>query len=137
VHPDTGISSKAMSIMNSFINVSPSSAGYFHGFVVVPTNILLILRAFSSSLFTYLFVILIFFKNCCRISLTRLPSRPRTWPATTRSPPLLLVKSRPLSASSSPVSSPSTLSLKAPRLSPSSPLVKHTLTTTIHSFYDY
>jgi len=69
VHPDTGISSKAMSIMNSFIND-------------------------------------IFEKIATEASKLA---------ATTRSPPSPPGRSRPLCASSSPVSSPSTPSPRAPR----------------------
>merc|ERR1712110_1058729 len=75
VHPDTGISSKAMSIMNSFVN------------------------------------------DLLRESLPR----PAVWLTTTRGPPSPPARSRPLSGSSCLVSSPSTPSLRAPRLSPSTP----------------
>ena len=61
------------------------------------------------------------------ISLTRLPMRPQTWPATTRSQPSPLVRSRLLFVSSFQESFPSTLFLREPRLSPSSPPPKYSL----------
>ena len=146
VHPDTGISSKAMSIMNSFINVSPSTSLYiaFHGAVSLPdllnypsclarTPLRTPCREplsappivenrrhpFSSFFFSFFSV--------CRISLTRSPPRPRTWLATTRSLPLLLAKFRPPFVSFFPENCPSTPSPRAPRPWPSSPLVKYSL----------
>lgn len=56
---------------------------------------------------------------CPQTFSSALPPRPRSWLPTTRSPPSLLGKSRPLSASSSLASLPSTPSLRAPRPSPS------------------
>merc|ERR1712019_148240 len=55
------------------------------------------------------------------ISLRESLPRPAVWLTTTRGPPSPPARSRPLSGSSSLVSSPSTPSLRAPRLSPSTP----------------
>merc|ERR1712024_371254 len=80
VHPDTGVSSKAMSIMNSFVN----------------------------DLFE------------------RIAAEASGWLTTTRGPPSPPARSRLLSGSSCPESSPSTPSPREPRPSPSTPAASKT-----------
>lgn len=107
VHPDTGISNRAMSILNSFVNGmffprSRFAIKYFSPFGFTDSN-LLFFQTFSSVL--------------------RL--RPPSSLLITRSQPSLLARSRLRSVLSSPVNSPSTLSLRAPRPSPSTLLPRN------------
>ena len=93
VHPDTGISNRAMSILNSFVNGKQNP----HKHSQISTN------------------------SPSQTSLNASPLKPPSSPPTTRSPPSLPERFRPPSASSYLVSLPSTPCLKAPRPSPSTP----------------
>lgn len=95
MHPDTGISNKAMAILNRCVL-------FVNKYVAVGSLIRHIIARAASSLIS------------SSVSRPRLPSLPHT----PRSLPSLLVKSKPLSASSSLVNSRSTLSLREPNLSP-------------------
>jgi hypothetical protein len=91
VHPDTGISNRAMSILNSFVNGKQR-----------------LTSAKDLNLTTL-----------PQISLSALPPRPPSLLPIIRSPLSLPERSRPLFASSCPANWPSMLFLRAPRLSPS------------------
>lgn len=99
VHPDTGISQRAMSILNSFVN----------GMFMLGCN------CSRNTQCSHIY----------QISSSVSPLRPPSLLPTTRSLPSPLGKSRPLSALSSPVSLPSTPSLRVPRPLPSTPLPRN------------
>lgn len=161
VHPDTGISSKAMSIMNSFINVSRAGRWWAADLGCVVSALLwtawstlyfvphsaaawLPKPALSPVPVNQTVCPALYFgtpedrqpdspaqnnnsildrshPTCChRTSSTRSPLRPRTWPATTRSPPSPHARSRPQCGSSSLASCPSTRCLRARKPSQSS-----------------
>ena len=91
VHPDTGVSKKAMVIMDSF--------GEKEKFLF------------------FCWFLNVFFK--CTICSSALPPRVVAWPATTSATPSLPARSRPPSVWCCPVSWPSTPCPREPRLSPS------------------